>query len=86
MWYYVTTIIKGGSYQKMINLTEQLKIAMLKQKVTQTELAHRTNQSQNNLASKMSRNDFKLSEYEKLVTALGCQLEINIILPNGERI
>ncbi|MBQ2710795.1 MAG: helix-turn-helix domain-containing protein [Clostridia bacterium] len=70
----------------MINLTEQLKIAMLKQKVTQTELAHRTNQSQNNLASKMSRNDFKLSEYEKLVTALGCQLEINIILPNGERI
>lgn len=70
----------------MINLTEQLKIAMLKQKVTQTELAHRTNQSQNNLASKMSRNDFKLSEYEKLVTALGSQLEINIILPNGERI
>ena len=70
----------------MINLTEQLKIAMLKQKVTQTELAHRTNQSQNNLASKMSRNDFKLSEYEKLVTALGCQVEINIILPNGERI
>ena len=70
----------------MINLTEQLKIAMLKQKVTQTELAHRTNQSQNNLASKMIRNDFKLSEYEKLVTALGCQLEINIILPNGERI
>jgi|GEM_PF-582842 len=70
----------------MINLTEQLKIAMLKQKVSQTELAHRTNQSQNNLASKMSRNDFKLSEYEKLVTALGCQLEINIILPNGERI
>ena len=70
----------------MINLTEQLKIAMLKQKVTQTELAHRTNQSQNNLASKMIRNDFKLSEYEKLVTALGCQLEINIILPTGERI
>ena len=70
----------------MTNLTEQLKIAMLKQKVTQTELAHRTNQSQNNLASKMIRNDFKLSEYEKLVTALGCQLEINIILPNGERI
>lgn len=70
----------------MLNLTEQLKIAMLKQKVTQTELARRTNQSQNNLANKMCSNNFKLSEYEKLVTALGCQLEINIILPNGERI
>lgn len=79
-------LLKGEVTKKMINLTEQLKIAMLKQKVTQTELAHRTNQSQNNLASKMIRNDFKLSEYEKLVTALGCQLEINIILPNGERI
>lgn len=70
----------------MTNLTEQLKIAMVKLRVTQTELANRTNQSQKNLSSKMIRNDFKLSEYEKLVTALGCQLEINIILPNGERI
>lgn len=82
----MSLLLLRGKLLKMINLTEQLKIAMLKQKVTQTELAHRTNQSQNNLASKMSRNDFKLSEYEKLVTALGCQLEINIILPNGERI
>ncbi|MBQ8873268.1 MAG: helix-turn-helix domain-containing protein [Clostridia bacterium] len=70
----------------MTNLTEQLKIAMLKQKVTQTELARRTEQTQKNLSNKMARNDFKLSEYDKLVTALGCQLEINIILPNGERI
>lgn len=70
----------------MINLTEQLKIAMLKQKISQSDLADRTQQSRANLANKLSRNDFKLSEYDKLVTALGCQLEINIILPNGERI
>ncbi|MBQ2710866.1 MAG: helix-turn-helix domain-containing protein [Clostridia bacterium] len=70
----------------MINLTEQLKIAMLKQKISQSDLADRTQQSRANLANKLSRNDFKLSEYDKLVTALGCQLEINIILPNGEKI
>ena len=70
----------------MTNLTEQLKIAMIKTKVNQTELANRTNQSQKNLSNKMIRNDFKLSEYEKLVMALGCQLEIRIILPTGERI
>ena len=70
----------------MTNLTEQLKIAMIKTKVNQTELANRTNQSQKNLSNKMIRNDFKLSEYEKLVMALGCQLEIKIILPTGERI
>lgn len=70
----------------MTNGTEQLKVAMLKLNISQTELAKRTLQSRANLAGKFSRNDFKLSEYEKLVTALGCQLEINIILPNGERI
>ena len=35
-----------------MNLTEKLKIAMLKQNITQTELARRTGQTQNNLANK----------------------------------
>lgn len=70
----------------MINLTEKLKIAMLKQNVTQTKLAELTAQTQNNLANKFKANNFKLSEYEKLVEALGCQLEIKIILPTGEKI
>lgn len=70
----------------MINLTEKLKIAMIKQNVTQTTLAANAGQSQGNLANKFIRNDFKLSEYQKLVEALGCTLELNIVLPNGERI
>lgn len=70
----------------MINLTEKLKIVMIKQNVTQSKLAELSDQSQGNLANKFVRNDFKLSEYEKLVAALGCQLEINIILPTGEKI
>lgn len=70
----------------MINLTEKLKIAMIKQNVTQSGLAARTEQTQNNLSGKMSRNDFKISEYQRLVEALGCTLDIAIVLPNGERI
>ncbi|MCI8368239.1 MAG: helix-turn-helix domain-containing protein [Clostridia bacterium] len=70
----------------MTNLTEKLKIAMIKQNVTQTKLAELTDQTQKNLSNKMSRDNFKLSEYEKLVFALGCELEINIILPTGEKI
>ena len=70
----------------MINLTEKLKIAMIKQNVTQSELAARSGQSQGNLANKFSRNDFKLSEFQRLVEALGCALDIAIVLPNGERI
>lgn len=70
----------------MINLTEKLKIAMIKQGVTQTTLAANAGQSQGNLANKLIRNDFKLSEYQKLVEALGGTLELYIVLPNGERI
>lgn len=69
-----------------MNLTEKLKIAMIKENITQTKLAELTGQSQKNLSNKMIRNDFKLSEYKKLVEAMGCTLEINIVLPNGEKI
>lgn len=70
----------------MINLTEKLKIAMIKQNITQIQLAERTGQSKSNLSQKFATNNFKLSEYEKLVEALGCTLELNIVLPNGEKI
>ena len=59
---------------------------MLKTGVTQTALAEKTGQTQNNLANKLKLNNFKLSEYEKLVNALGCELCIEIKLPNGEKI
>ncbi len=67
-------------------LTEKLKIAMIKQNISQTKLAELTAQTQKNLSNKMARDNFKLSEYQKLVEAMGCQLEINIVLPNGEKI
>lgn len=70
----------------MINLTEKLKIVMIKQNITQLQLAERTDQSQQNLSKKMTANNFKLSEYQRLVEGLGCTLEINIVLPSGERV
>ena len=67
-------------------IADKLRIVLIKLNISQSDLARRTLQSRANLCNKLTRNNFKLSEYEKLVTALGCQLEINIILPNGERI
>ena len=61
-----------------MNLTEKLRFAMIKQNMTQTRLAELTDQTQKNLSNKMSRDNFKLSEYQRLVEALGCTLEINI--------
>lgn len=70
----------------MIDLTKKIKKTMLELDISQIELAKRLNQTQSNLSQKFVANNFKLSEYEKLVAALGCQLEINIILPTGEKI
>lgn len=69
-----------------IDLTKKLKRAMLELDFTQTKLAERSDQTQKNLSNKMARNDFKLSEYQRLVEALGCTLEINIVLPTGEKV
>lgn len=70
----------------MTRLTEKLKIAMIKLDVTQTKLAELSGQNQKNLSNKMIRGNFKLTEYERLVEALGCKLELNIVLPTGEKI
>ena len=60
-------VIMGAKRGVKVNLTEKLKIAMIKQNITQTALAERTGQTQNNLANKFSKNNFKLSEYQKLL-------------------
>lgn len=69
-----------------MNLTEKLKIAMIKRSVNQSQLAELTEQSQKNLSNKMARDNFKLSEYQKLVEALGCTLEVSIVFPDGTKI
>ena len=67
-----------------MNLSKKLRIAMLETNTSQVELAKLTNQTQANLSKKIIADNFKLKEFEKLVKALGCQLEVNIILPNGK--
>lgn len=59
---------------------------MIATNINQIKLAELTNQSQQNLSQKMVSNNYKIQEYERLVNALGCQLKINIILPNGETV
>ena len=59
-------------------------MAMIATNINQIKLAELTNQSQQNLSQKMISNNYKIQEYERLVSALGCQLKINIILPDGE--
>ena len=66
--------------------TQKLKMAMVATNINQVKLAELTKQSQENLSQKMAKNNFKIQEYEKLISAMGCELKIQIILPNGETV
>ncbi|MGN0812370.1 MAG: helix-turn-helix domain-containing protein [Candidatus Coproplasma sp.] len=70
----------------MIDISEKIKILAVKNKITVSELAQKSNQSNANLYNKMARNDFKLSELQRLADAVGVGLEVNFILPSGEKI
>ena len=66
--------------------TQKLKMAMVATNINQVKLAELTKQSQENLSQKMAKNNFKIQEYEKLVSAMGCELKLQIVLPNGETV
>lgn len=67
-----------------MNGTKKLKMVMTALEISQIELARLTNQSQANLSKKMTTNNFRINEYEEILAALGCKLEMRIILPDGE--
>lgn len=69
-----------------MDLSEKVRILAIKQKVTVAEIAQRSGQSSANLYNKLSRNDFKISELKRIADALGVGLEVNFILPSGERL
>ena len=69
----------------MIDISEKIKILAVKEKITVSDLAQKSNQSNANLYNKMARNDFKLSELQRLADAVGVGLEVNFILPTGEK-
>lgn len=69
-----------------MDLTKILKETMQKQNVTQSELAKRTNQSRANLSKKMIANDFRFNEFENLINALDCSVDILIIPTKSGRV
>lgn len=69
-----------------MDVIKKLKIAMIEMDMSQIELAKRTEQHQANLSRKLRGETMTVRELEKLTKGLGCELEINIILPDGRRI
>ena len=56
------------------------------QKIKNKTLIWSSNSTLGYLSKKINADNFSFKEYERLVKALGCNIEINIILPNGNKI
>lgn len=70
----------------MVDCSEKIKLLAVKMHTTPAGLARSSGQTSSNLSNKMARNDFKISELERIAAAVGCSVEVNFILPNGERV
>lgn len=69
-----------------LSTSEKIRIILGRNNMTVTDLANLTNQSKQNLHSKMRRDNFSEDDLRKISEALGIELEINFILKNGDKI
>ena len=62
----------------MINVQETIKILCVKRRMSITALAEKLGTTKQNLYNKMHRNNMKISELEKIMDVLNCNMEIII--------
>ena len=66
--------------------SEKIRYVLIKQNVSNGELAERTGQSRQNLSNKLTRDKFTTQELEEIAVALGVTFDACFIMPNGERV
>jgi transcriptional regulator with XRE-family HTH domain len=69
-----------------LTTTEKVRLILKRKNITAYSLADKLNQSRQNLSLKFSRDNFSERELRDIAKALDCQLEINFILKNGDKI
>ncbi len=69
-----------------MDMSEKIRILAIRNKINVQTLAEKSGQSSSNLYHKLQRNTFKVCELEKLAESVNATVEINFILPNGEKI
>ena len=69
-----------------VDVTKKIKHLLLEKDATQTTLAEKIGMTQSNLSYKMSKNAYNVDDLNKIADALECELEINFVLPNGDKI
>lgn len=69
-----------------MDFTKKLKMALVAVNMNQVDLANALGQSRANITNKFTNGNFKIKDYEKIINAMGCKMELTIITPDGERI
>ena len=69
-----------------LSFGKKLKAAMSFMDVNQDVLSRRVGISQPTLSQRISTDNFKIKDYQRLIEALGCTLELHILLPDGTRL
>ena len=59
-----------------MNITDIIKMECVNQHISISELAEKLGSSKQNLSNKLSRNDFKFSDIEKIFNVLNLELKI----------
>ena len=67
-------------------MAEKIKIVLLKQKKSVTDLANLLDVTPQNLSNKFKRDNFSEKELIEISNALNVELEMNFILDNGEKV
>ena len=70
-----------------LSVSEKIKIVLKRRGMTMGALAESTGQTRQNLSNKMTRDNFHEKELREIADALGCDLEINLIMrDSGEKV
>ncbi len=66
--------------------SEQIRMVLIKKKMTIGSLADLLGQSRQNFSNKLSRNNFSISELQEIAKVLEIQFEAQFIFPDGTKI
>lgn len=69
-----------------MTFAEKVRLAMSRKGMQMGNLAEATGQTRQNLSNKMSRGNFTEKDMVKIAEALGCSIEIKLVLPDGDEI
>lgn len=68
-----------------ITTSEKIRILVKRRNMTIKELAERTEQTPQNLNNKLKRDNFTISDLEKIAAALDCTVEIIFTMNDTEK-